>query len=228
MKLRYLILLACLFLLTGCNIEYKVNINNDFSISENVHVFGTESLYDTYYRTLKIDVLKENLDRYQESLNDNNYKYELIDEENPYVTLEKKYNDIEDYIKNSQLFNDYFDEIRYNKEGNILKIETIGFNPNEQDNPDRFYVEKLDISITSSYEVINHNAKSVNENTNTFHFEIDEDTKEFKILLEIDTSKRFNPYKKDIIIITMGIIIIIVTWTVYYINNKRSKTKNKK
>ena len=222
MKKRFLFLLT-LILITGCSVKYDVLIDEDLKVYETAEIIGGENLYKQYYKTSKVNVLKELLLGYEDVLKDNSYSYELKETDNPYVILNKEYNNLSSYLNDSQLFNDYFDKINYNKSDNIIKIETEGFNPNEEDNPDRFYVENIDISITSKYEVINSNASKVDENTNTYHFVMDKETEDFKIMLEIDTSKIFNPNKNKILMIIIAAGVLIASWIIVFVVNKKKK-----
>ena len=211
-----------LFLLTGCSCRYDVSINNDQTVNEEVIIYGTNRLYNTYYKTNKVDVLKENLENYIEDLEENNYEYYLKEDTEPYIVIKKKYSNMEDYLNNSHFFNDYFDEISYNKEGNIVKIETVGFNPNEEDNPDRFYVEDALINIKIDYEVGSANTEVIDDKTNTFKYSLLEDTNDFKILINYDLSTKFNPHKKNMIYIVIAILVIIITWiTMFFVNRKK-------
>lgn len=215
-------LLLILFLLTGCSCRYDVSINNDQTVNEEVIIYGTNRLYNTYYKTNKVDVLKENLENYIEDLEENNYEYYLKEDTEPYIVIKKKYSNMEDYLNNSHFFNDYFDEISYNEDGNIAKIETIGFNPNEEDNPDRFYVEDLQIDIKSWFEVLNCNTEDIDNKTNTYHFELKENDDNFKIFLNYDLTKKYNPHKKNMKFIIGGIVAIIITWVIlYFVNRKK-------
>ncbi len=215
-------LLLILFLLTGCSCRYDVSINNDQTVNEEVIIYGTNRLYNTYYKTNKVDVLKENLENYIEDLEENNYEYYLKEDTEPYIVIKKKYSNMEDYLNNSHFFNDYFDEISYNKEGNIVKIETVGFNPNEEDNPDRFYVEDALINIKIDYEVGSANTEVIDDKTNTFTYSLLEDTNDFKILINYDLSTKFNPHKKNMIYIVIAILVIIITWiTMFFVNRKK-------
>lgn len=219
---KNIFLLLILFLLTGCSCNYNVNINKDLTIDEEIIIYGTNRLYNAYYKTNKIDVLKENLDNYIEELNEFGYSYILIESENPHIILKKKYQNIEEYLNNSKIFNDYFDEIRYNKSGNIVKIETVGFNPNEEDNPDRFYVEDALIKFKLGYEVVDINTDVVDSDTNTYTYQLHEDDNDFKILINYDLTKKFNPHKKNMIYIIIAILVIIITWiTLFFVNRKK-------
>ena len=219
---KNIFLLLILFLLTGCSCNYNVSINKDLTIDEEVTIYGTNRLYNAYYKTNKADVLLENLENYLEEIKENNYEYSLIEEGEPHIIITKKYQDIENYLNNSKFFNDYFDEISYNKEGNIVKIETVGFNPNEEDNPDRFYVEDAIININVAYEVDNVNTEDVDDRTNTFRYYLKEENNDFKILINYDISKKFNPHKKNMIYIVGAILVIVITWvTLFFINRKK-------
>ena len=214
----------CLFLLliTGCSVKYNLAINEDLSITEESIIEGSDDLYNTYYKTTKKNILKSLLDIYKTDLDDNNYTYELTEGISPYVTITRKYDSVGEYLNNSKMFNGYFDDIKYTENGNYKRIETIGFNKNESDNQDRFYVEKLTISIKCPYVVTNHNAKNVDKQTNTYYYELSEDS-ELKVLLEYDISQKYNPNGDIIWIIIISIAIIAIIWFIVFILNKNQK-----
>lgn len=221
-KMKKIVILVCiLFFMTGCNVRYQVNINDDLSINESINIYGDSELYKTYNRTTQKNVLKEILELYEESLKEANYQYKINEEENPNILIEKKYSNIQSYIDNSMLFNDYFDKINYTQNGNIVKIETVGFNPNNEDIPERFYVNTADILVTLPYNVINHNAKSVNRKTNTYSYTFDDKTEDFSIVLEFDISKKFNPNIDIYITVLVTLLIIIISWILVYVFNKK-------
>ena len=218
---KIVFLVLSIILITGCSVQYNLEINNDLSIVEEAKLTGTDSFFSNYYKTTKKNVIKSQLELYHKFLDEKGYTYELVESSIPYVNVSKKYDNIDSFTKNSILFNDYFDEVKYTKDGNINKIETIGFNPNNSDNPERFDVKELEITITCPYKVTSHNAKSVSEKTNTYHYELNENNN--KILLEFDSSKKFNPYERTIWLIFVFIAIIIISWVMVYILNKKKK-----
>ena len=222
---KILILFGCL-LLTGCNVKYNIKNDENLNVIESVNIKGDEDLYNAYYKTSRNKVLKKILDIYVDDLQNNNYEYKLTKGEDPFVELKRNYDSVEGYLNSSQLFNNYFDKIDYSKNGKIIKIETIGFNPNVLDDPGRFYVHNLDIAVTCAYKVINHNASYVDEDNNKYHFIMSDKTEDFKIILEFDSSKRFNPYLKTIIIILISVLIIFGVWAFVYFSNKDKKYKS--
>ena len=218
---KIMFLICLLILLTGCTAKYNVKINEDLSIIEEVYMYGDDDLYSTYYKTTHMNVLKELLEPFEDILKENKYEYSVNEE--GYIYITKKYVSIKEYIDSSILFNNYFDKIDYNKNEKSIKIETEGFYPNSTDDPDRFYVKDLDIAITSSYKVLNHNASKVDDKTNTYFFNIKEDTEDFKLMLEIDTTSKFNPYVKMYIKILVAFLIVLTSWIVVFYLNKKKK-----
>ena len=223
MKKNYLFLILIIFLMTGCDVKYNININDDFTVLEKSVLTGTSDFFKPYYKTTKKNVLEEILGNYEARLKDKNYGYQLVDGDSTYVSLEKKYDNIQNYLDNSILFNDYFEKISYNTNGNLVRIETEGFNPNEEDNPDRFYVRKLEVSITCAYKVVESNATKIDKKTNTYYFEMSENSDDFKILLEFDKSSRFIKDMDKYLIIGGSIVVIIASWIFVFKVNKKKR-----
>ena len=216
---KVLILLVGLLLLTGCSVKYNLLINEDLTIEEKAQLTGTENFFKNYYKTAKKNVLKSILEEYENSLKENNYEYKLIDDTTPYVEVTRKYSDALEFTKKSLLFNDYFDEVKYSLDGNIAKIETIGFNPNDPDNPERFDIKELEIKITCPFNVKNHNATSIDKKTNTYYYKLDSENN--KIMLEYNISSKFNP-NRDMYLLILGLgVIVIGSWVMVIVLNKK-------
>ena len=219
---KIVILIIAVFLITGCSVKYNIVINEDQTIVEEAKLTGTDDFFANYYKTTRLNVLKSFLDIYQDILNEKGYQYKVVEEDTPYVLVNKKYSNGNEFVNDSILFNDYFDEVKYTEDGNIKKIETTGYNGNDPDNPDRFDVKELEISIACPYKVKNHNAKYFNEKTNTYFYELNDEND--KILLEYDTGVKFNPNEKLIrILIICGIALVVIWITIVIINKKNNK-----
>ena len=218
---KIFILILFLFLITGCSVKYDLVINEDLTINEKARLTGTNDFFANYYKTTKINVLKSYLDVYENTLKENNYSYEIVKDDIPYVTVEKNYSSISEYTNKSVFLSDYFEEVKYTENGNIKKIETSGYDMgSEDDNRDRFYLRELSISIKCPYKVVNHNAKKVDDKTNTYFYELDN---EDKIILEFDSSSKFNPNAKIIMILLIMLAIIVASWLTVFILNKKNK-----
>ncbi len=219
---KIVILLVFIFLITGCRVKYNLSLNEDLTIDETAMLTGTDEFFNVYYKTTRKNVLKSFIEIYQDILTQNNYQFELKEDDIPYVLVTKKYSNVSEYAQDSILFNDYFDEVKVTEDGNIKKIETVGFHPNEPDNPDRFNVKELEIAIKCAYNVKNHNATKVDKLSNTYYYDLNENNNH--ILLEYDSSSNFNPNSDLIRIIIICAAIIIVLWiTVIYLNKKNKR-----
>ena len=98
----------------------------------------------------------------------------------------------------------------------------MGFNPNEEDNPDRFYVENALINVKLGYEVVDTNMELIDEQKNIYSYHFQENDEDFKILINYDLSKKFNPHKKNMLYIIIAVLVIIVTWvTLFFVNRKK-------
>ena len=217
---KIIIIMISLLFLTACSVKYDLTINEDLSIIEEASLTGTQDFFANYYKTTKKNVVKSFLEQYQDILKEKGYQYEFVDDDIPFVNVKKTYDNISNYTKGSLLFNDYFDEVKYTEDGNLKRIETIGFNDNNPEDPNRFDIKKLSISITCPYKVKNHNAKRVDDKTNTYYYELD-NSSDYKILLEFDVSKKFNKYENMLITVAICFLIIIFTWVIVYILNKK-------
>lgn len=217
------LLALILVLLTGCSVNYNVMINDDFSVNEKAIIQLDDDFYEQYYRTTRKNVLTELLDGYSSILNENNYTYNISDDKNPFITLEKKHASVEDFINNSILFNDYFDKINYNKNDNKLIINTEGFNPNDRDNPDRFNISELSIIIKPSFKITKHNAKEFNEEENSLTYVLNNEDDNFNILLELDINKRFNPLGKGTKYMIIFVGLAIIAWIFVIVKSRKNK-----
>jgi len=226
---KILALIIMIFLLTGCSVNYNLTINEDLTINEEVNMTGTSEFFSVYNKTSKLNVIKMMLDTDDKTLlENNNYSISIVEDDTPYVKASKTFDDIVDYTNNNVFFKQYFDKIDYSINGDVVKITTSGFNPNDPEDPGRYYVRDLNITITSKYKVLEHNASSVNKKTNTYHWTIKDTTEDFELLFSFDNKTKFNPYINMYIGIVISIIVIIVTWVVVWYLDKNDKKKKKK
>lgn len=217
---KIIMLVTILLVLTGCTAKYSITINEDLTVIEEASLAGTSEFYETYYKSTKKNVLKMLIDSYKDILDANNYEYKLVEEEEPFVKVQNKYDNVRDYIEKTILFNDYFDTVKYIEDGNIKKIETEGYYPNNPEDPNRFDIKELEISITCPYKVINNNAKRVNKKTNTYYFDLFKDN---KIIFEYDSSKKFDPNEGVLVKLLIILGIVVVGWLTVIMKNKKNK-----
>lgn len=217
---KIFMLLIFLFILTGCSVKYNLTINEDLTITEEAKLTGTEDFFKDFYKSTKKNVINSQLDSYKSLLDENNYQYEIKDDSIPYVFVQKKYDSFKEYIDTTLLFNEYFDEVKYTENGNIKRLETVGFNENNPENPDRFDIKELEISIKCPFKVKEHNAKKVDKKTNTYYYDLFKDN---KIVLEYNVSKKFNPNEEILYKVLMFVGVIVFSWLTVLVLNKKKK-----
>lgn len=229
--MKKILLLSILVLLfTGCKVEYKLTIEDDLQVTESVNMTGTDALFDIYYKSSRLNVINMLFDDYaKDMLQKNNYQYEIIEEKTPYVLATKKYDNIKSFTNDTIFYKQYFNSLEYSEKDGVVTIETKDFMPNDPDNPGRYNISDLRISIESKYKVLEHNATSMDESTNTYYWDIKADTNDFKLLLKVDSNTKFDPYTNMYIAIIISVLIIIITWiTVWQLEKREKKNKKKK
>ena len=86
---KIILLFIIAVVLTGCTAKYQITINEDLTITEEAQLSGTDEFFSTYYKSTKKNVLKTQLDSYKDILDENEYQYKLIEEDIPYILLQK-------------------------------------------------------------------------------------------------------------------------------------------
>ena len=225
---KILLLIIVILLTGGCKVEYNLMVSDDLKIIETVNMTGTQSLFDIYYKTSKLNVVKMLLDENKKTLEENNYNYKIIEENTPYVLVDKEYSNMKDYKEKSMFYKQYFENLEYSEKDGIITLKTEGFKPNDPEDPERFDIKDLTIKITSKYKIVDSNANKVNKKTNTYYWNINSNTSDFSLMLSYDSDRVFNPYIDTYIMIFVSVLIVILTWVLIWYFDKKEKKKKKK
>lgn len=223
---KVLLLLLCIFLITGCKVEYNLIISNDLTIEEKVNMTGTDDFFDTYYKSSRNNVIKMIFDESRQNyLKENGYNYEIVEGERPFVVANKQYSSLDNFAKETIFFKQYFENVIVTEKEGIVSLTTDEFIPINPDSIERYYIRTSTIKITPAYKVIESNATSFDEKTNTYTWHIDDETKDFSIKLSYDNKEIYVPPKNNlnIMLIIIMIIFIIGLIVVYVINKKNVK-----
>lgn len=220
---KKILLGICVLMLTGCKVNYNLTIDKDLTASEEIQMTGTDSFFDVYYKSSKLNIINMMLntgDR-KKTLIDNNYQYEIIEDSTPYVKANKKYNSIKEYLDNTIFYQQYFSNMLYNEDNGIVTIESGNFIPYEPDDIEQYEVNDFTLKINLPFKVIENNAVEFDKKTNSYYWTIKPTDKNCKILLKFDTSKIYNPNLETYLIIGALGLAIIVIWSVYIKFNKK-------
>lgn len=222
---KILLLIGCIFLITGCKVEYNLVINNDLTVLEYVNMTGTDEFFDTYYKSSEINVVNMVFDESrQDFLKQNGYSYEIFDGNRPYVTAKKSYTNLEQFAQNTVFYEQYFENIDVFQNDNIVTLKTSEFIPINPDSIDRYDIKESIIKIKTAYKVVDNNASSYDEKTNTYSWYIDNETTEFSINFSYDVNEIYKPPRNsNIMLIIMTIIFMIGLIGFYIVNKKKIK-----
>lgn len=215
---KLLLLVISLLLFTGCKVDYNLTINNDGTVKEDIYMTGTKEFFDVYYKSSKINIINMMLDIDKDSLINNSYKYEVVDNATPYVYASKSFYNISDYSNKTIFFKQYFDGIVAQNNNGIITFKTSGFKPIDPDDPSRYDIKDTYINIKVPYKVIEHNALKVKNNVYTWS--IKNSTSDFNIKLVYDSSEKNknNDSIKQLLIVLLALLII---WGGYFMFRKK-------
>lgn len=215
MKKILFILITCL-LLTGCTVNYNLEINDN-----------------NFKETITGSVLNKELDT-NNSTSINNYSF-LLNEEQPSfyknenIFYNKTTNNAQDGIdfdfnytfnennfNNSRIINECFDNHVYEYKDNKYYLVVSGkFNCN--------YSETTNINITTDYNVTSNNAQKIKNNTYTWT--IDENNKDniyFFITINKTNKSNFNLSWNTFKTIGLIIIILLSSICIYFIKKDKN------
>jgi len=227
---KIILLLFVTFFITGCNVSSNITINKDLSVKEEVLMTGTTEYFNNYYKSTPINVINTMLEtgRRREILSKNGYNY-YIDKNYTYpvVVATKEYKTINDFVNKTIFKEQYFSDLIYSKNENIITIKSGDFIRYSPDDIERYDISKFSLNIKIPYVAINNNADSYNPKTNTYTWEIDKDTLDKEIILEFDQN-RIYIYNLIMYISIFVLIALIVTLIIIYRNIVvKNKVNNK-
>ena len=189
-KVKILILVLLTTLVSGCTANYDVKISLDGSVKENIELNENKNRIISDFTKKKFEDYVENyleLNELDNTIND--YKL-LIGDEKAGVRIDRKYDDINEYINTSPAIPFVFKKvkIRTKDEMIILKSVETGYELVYKDNQGVLNYTDSTITLSLPYEVISSNADHVDEETNTYTWNFDENFDGIEI--------KYNPNKK--------------------------------
>lgn len=224
MKKYKVVFISILFLLlTGCSVEYNLNIKDDLSIEESADIEETYSFFEenyTYYNSSEVlDLLWQ---QYSPEYADSAYTYTHNLNETG-INVKATYSNIDEYIDKAKVYKQVFENVSCEKNGNVVTLRTTGqfYKYNTQD-PERFPIDSITLNIFIPYDVRNTNADNIDGNKYTWY--ILKDTKDKKIEITFDISKKkeqINNNEKNylpVIVIIAIIICILICYIIYRVN----------
>lgn len=197
-KIKIIVSLLIVFLLTGCSGNYDITINKDLSISEelNLELVNTGNEYN---KTLKI--FEDN------NINKDNYRVS-VNGSKVVIKYNEEFSSIDDYILNSKIYHQLIDEIKYSKVDDNIDIyidQNLKLKTDDNNIGNISDIDFLQINIKNPYKVIVSNEDSYNQDI--YSWTISKDTINKKLLMQFEPKSDKFPYGTVIMIIVLSICI---------------------
>ncbi len=215
-KIKKLLILFLIFILTGCSGNYDININKDLSIDESLYL-SLDNNDNVYNKTIKIfDDNKIDRDKYKVKQTSD----EII------IEYKEKYNTIDEYILKSKIYHQLIDNISYNKNKKYVDIYIDQYVKIKNQNESSLIgnesdINFLQINIKTPFKVLISNADNISEDTYTWT--INQNTDRKKILFQF--TKRLNKISYSQIVMLTVLILCIAVLLVRLIKNYQKSQK---
>ena len=212
-KIKYILLILIVFILTGCSGNYNLTFNKDLTINEELNILIDNS-NNAYERTL--DLLKK------AEIDPDKYEI-MIDKDKVKIVYKETYSSFENYYLNSKLYRSLFENIEYEKDNTGLSINTnsrLKLNDkNNQNIINSYDIDNFKINVSIPFNVTDNNADSIKDNTYTWELNNSDTYKEINVRYDYRNDRTSSIVILIIIgVISLGIILYIVN---YLIRNRR-------
>lgn len=190
-KYKLFLLILVTIIVSGCTANYNIKINLNGSIEETAELteeknrllknFSEEKFEDYVTDYIKINEFEDKIDKYKIFINDK-----------AGVNVNNAYKDIYEFADTSPAINYVFKKVRVKEQNNIVKIESVesGYEIVYRDNDGELNYTNSYISLSLPYQVISTNANTIDEETNTYTWKLDEEFEGIEI--EYNTKKYFS------------------------------------
>lgn len=229
---KILILCSLLFLVTGCSIKYDLRIDSNLSVKETITIKENNDVLKIYNSDLK-KIPKDRISEYKnvDGFKQMNLEKEIFENNQTGGIVSANYTSLKDYKKSGTVLS-LFSNISITDLGNTTNVQITDYNSQSFFEPEdtNTSMENIEVNIRFHNKIIDSNAKTYDEKTNTYTWLLTSDISSGNILFSIDNnSKRYDIIIQDFLndnkytLIIMGIILAIafITFSKYYINNKK-------
>ena len=227
-KIKKILFLCLIFILSGCSVEYNLTINEDGSISEKVVAQEITNRMESSTRLKGEQAVNYLFNMFKRS--DSNIKLaSKNDDLNTYATVTNSLKSLEEYQNN--FTSDVFDSVEIENDNGLVTIifkqtQKLGGNSSRE-----LIYDDITVNITIPYVVKKHNASKVDGNTYTWEIKKNQNLKKIKISYEEGSKKdsiniKINNKTYNInyglVVISGIIVVLLVIVLVVFIKNKKN------
>lgn len=213
-KIKFLILILFIIVLTGCKGDYNLTVNKDLSLKEEIN-FSIDNVDDAYDKTYKLFESNE--------VDDSLYSISQTDD---YINIHyvEEFSSFEDYILNSKFYTMIFGNEDFKKDNKSIYYKGLA-NLKLDDNStgsnlnNSYYITDMNINLTIPFVIKDNNADKVNGNTLTW--KLDEEDTYKNINFSFDYLKKNNLYLIIIILCVGAVIGSIILFARKYLKERK-------
>ena len=226
-KLMLITLIGLIFLLSGCSVNYKLNITEDLIFEEEISVLELTNVLSLFSEDVE-EFIFSSVEFYSSNEEYNNYYiYDSSDTKVTSISGQATYLSFDDYKNRNLLKDDFFSDCSFIINDEIVELKFFG---NESNNLfignelGGTIIDSASINITVPFKVISSNAERVDKETNTYTWIYDKNNYEKDITMEFDMSDNHTKEATYVIYIIGGIIVwlIVIGIYIYYRYKKNS------
>ena len=212
---RIILLLIFVFLLTGCSVNYNLDIKSDvFTERIDADVLEKELTEDDKLSITSF--ANHNINAFFS--NENGYYLKKVEENNGKYNITLSYDYDPNSFSDSNILNNCFNDAKFEETDNYYYLSAYGdFNCQ--------YAKKIKVNITSEFAALENNAKKVEGNTYTWYLEEGKEADIFLILSKNvkgkEISKNKFADKFEIIGAIVFIILVAIVLLIYFKKYKK-------
>lgn len=209
-KIRIVFLILIILLITGCAGTYNLRIDEDLSVKEelSVTIADKEENHLMLERLLSNEV--DNKDDYSISNEGDNIK----------VDYKHEYSSIEEYLLESDLYKQLFDNVSYNTDDKEFSLSTSNILNLTNSNLNNAYdIKSLQINVITPLKVIEENADLTSENT--YSWTLNQKTREKYMYITINKSAKLNRGTTIVLVV----LVVAIALTAIIIVKRLSESK---
>ena len=230
-KIKYVLIAFIIIFLTGCNVEYDLDINEDKSVSEKVIATENTNKMESWTKSKGSQSITYLYNLYKrDGVSDVKTS---VKDKNTTAVVTKSHSNIEEYAQDFS--SDIFDEVEVTKKDGVVSFtasQTKMLGGTSSYSP--LYDEVI-VKIRIPYVVVDNNADSVNRNVytwninkneglKTINFTYKEDNKVNSLNVKIN-DKTYN-INYGIIVLSGIIVLLLIIFIIVSIKNKKNNVVN--
>lgn len=235
-RLMFEVILLCIFsiLLSGCNAEYNLVIDDNNKVNEKVKVTIPNDLLLEEDESVG-SVLDDSIDSYKHITKYKDYNFtKHVGKNNSYIIVSKDHKTLEEYSK-SPLLKNVFQNLNIVENENYTIFKTVGeyyydylygAESEGSGDPAETAMQNVEITIQLQNKLIECNADIKDEKNNVYTWKLEDNNKGKYIYIKYSHEKRYDIIIKSFIfknilpVIAIATIIVILLSTFLIIGGK--------